>query len=124
MEELASNELHFLVALIASEESDVHELKTEFDAWGVECDIVQVVLKGLVTDGTIGVTKYQNEEYHDYEKSESLNLIKDWKCFVNTQLQIFLTDQGYQRWETDDWGITSKRAKYLMFSNRGSSIRV
>ncbi|MBQ4852991.1 hypothetical protein [Pseudoalteromonas sp. MMG012] len=124
MEELASNELQFLVALLASEESEVNELKTEFDARGVEGEKVQVVLSGLISDGTIGVTKYQNEEFHDYEKNESLSLVKNWEDFVLTQLQIFLTDEGYKRWEIDDWGITTKRAVSLMFSNQGNSIRV
>ncbi|MGJ8663110.1 MAG: hypothetical protein ACSHWU_05630 [Marinicella sp.] len=124
MEELAANELQFLVALLASEESEVNELKTEFDARGVEGERVQVVLSGLISDGTIGVTKYHNEEFHDYEKSKSLSLVENWKDFVLTQLQIFLTDEGYKRWETDDWGITTKRARSLMFSNQGNSIRV
>lgn len=124
MEELASNELQFLVALLASEESEVNELKTEFDARGVKGDRVQAVLKGLISDGTIGVTKYQSEEFHDYEKSESLSLIENWEHFVLAQLQIFLTDEGCKRWETDDWGITTKRARSLMFSNSGNSIRV
>lgn len=70
------------------------------------------------------MTKSQGEAYHDYTKNESLNLIEDWDCFVLAKLQIFLTDEGYQRWETDDWGITTNRARYLIFSNRGNSIRV
>ena len=124
MEELTPNELQFLVALLASEESAVNELKSEFDAWEVESYRVQCVLKGLISDGTIGVTKYQDEEYHDYKQSESLIMVENWELFVQSKLQLFLTDNGCQRWETDDWGITTERAKYLMFSNRGTSIRV
>ena len=124
MEELALNELQFLVALLASEESEVNELKTEFDARGVKGDRVQAVLKELISDGTIGVTKYKNEKFHDLEKSESLSLIENWEHFVLAQLQIFLTEEGYKRWEIDDWGITTKRARSLMFSNSGNSIRV
>ncbi len=124
MEELASNEIQFLVALLASEESEVHELKTELDARYVNSDIVQVVLKGLISDGTIGVTKYQSEEYHDFDRNDSLNLIKDWDHFVKSPFQIFLTDDGYKRWETDDWGITTNRARQLMYANVGNSTRV
>lgn len=124
MQELASNEIQFLVALLASEESEVHELKTEFDARYVNSEIVQVVLKGLISDGAISVTKYQGEECHDFDRSDSLNLIKDWGHFIKSQFQIFLTDDGYRRWETDGWGITTNRARQLMFANVGSSTRV
>lgn len=124
MEELASNEIQFLVALLASEESEVNELKTEFDARGVKEERVQAVLKGLISDGTIGITKYQNEEFHDYGKSESLGFVKNWDNFVLASLQIYLTDEGYKRWKTDDWGITTQRARSLMFSNPRNSIRV
>ncbi|QPB83501.1 hypothetical protein CWC22_011080 [Pseudoalteromonas rubra] len=124
MEKLTSNELQFLVALLASEESAVNELKTEFDARGVKDMRVQAVLQGLISDGTVGLTKFQNEEYHDYSKRESLGLVENWASFVLSPLQLFLTDEGYKRWETDDWGMTTKRARSLMFSNPGNSIRI
>ncbi|MBQ4880291.1 hypothetical protein J8M21_24115 [Pseudoalteromonas luteoviolacea] len=124
MEELASNEIQFLVACLASEESNVNELKTEFDARGVKEKRVQDILKRLISDGTIGITKYHNEEFHDYSKRESLDFVENWNNFVLAPLQIYLTDEGYKRWETDNWGITAKRARSLMFSNLGNSVRV
>ncbi|MBY5991740.1 hypothetical protein [Ferrimonas balearica] len=124
MEKLTSNDTHFLVALLASEEAPVLELRSDFHQWAVECGQVQEVLVGLVTDGTIGVTKPEGDEFHDFEKNASLELIRDWDSFVQSPYQLFLTDPGYRRWETDDWGISTERARYLMFSNQGSSIRV
>lgn len=124
MDQLTSNDIHFLVALLASEESAVHELETEFAARGVEQENVQSILRGLIVDGTIGVTKLQGESFHDYKKDECLELIEDWNSFVQTKLQIFLTDEGYHRWDVDDWGITTERARYLIFSNQGQVLRV
>lgn len=46
MEELSPNEIEFLVALLASEESEVCELKTEFDAWCISGEKAQIALKG------------------------------------------------------------------------------
>jgi hypothetical protein len=124
MEELTSNDVHFLVALLASEEAQVSELKSDFEQWNIEKIQVQDVLVELVSDGTVGVTILEKEVFNDLDKNESLNLIKGWEHFIHSSYQLFLTDYGYKRWETDDWGITTKRAKHLMFSNQGSSIRV
>lgn len=124
MDQLTSNDIHFLVALHASEESAVHELKTEFAARGVEQENVQSILRGLIVDGTISVTKLQGEIFHDFKKDESLKLIENWNSFIQTKLQIFLTDEGYQRWDVDDWGITTERARYLMFSDQGQVTHV
>lgn len=124
MEKLTLNDTHFLVALLASEEAPVSELCSDFQHWGVASAQVQEVLVDLVTDGTAGITKPEGEEFHDFEKMASLELIRDWDSFVRSPYQLFLTDSGYRRWETDDWGISTERARYLMFSNQGSSIRV
>ena len=124
MEELVSADIHFLVALLASEEAQVTELKSDFAQWQVADTQVQDVLAGLVNDGTIGVTILEKEVFNDLDTNESIALIKQWEFFVQSPYQLFLTDNGYQRWDKDDWGITTKRAQHLMFSNQGSSIRV
>jgi hypothetical protein len=124
MEELVSADIHFLVALLASEEAQVTELKSDFAQWQVADTQVQDVLAGLVNDGTIGVTILEKEVFNDLDTNESIALIKQWEFFVQSPYQLFLTDNGYQRWDTDDWGITTKRAQHLMFSNQGSWIRV
>ena len=124
MEELTLNEVHFLIALLASEEAPVQELETDLSQRHVKSDTIQNVLKSLIEDGTVGVTKFENEAFYDFQKDESLLFICNWKLFVESPFQLFLTDAGYERWEVDDWGITTLRAQELMFSSGGSNIRV
>ena len=124
MTELTLNDLHFLVALLASEEAPVAELKSEFDAWGVKAELIQEVLEGLMNDGTIGITNLVEKEFKDFSLEEGLVLTRNWLKFVASPYQLFLTDSGFSRWDVDDWGITIRRAKFLVFSNKGSSVRV
>ena len=124
MTELSLNDIHFLVALLASEEAPVTELKSEFDAWGVKAEIIQEVLAGLMNDGTIGISNLIEKEFKDFSLEEGLALIRNWLKFVASPYQLFLTDSGFTRWDVDDWGITSRRAKFLVFSNKGNSVRV
>ncbi len=122
MESLTSNDIHFFVALMASEDSSALELETEFKPWKVKREQVQKILAGLIRDGTIGVTELKDDVFTDFSTDDALSIIKDWYTFVGSPFQIFLTDPGYKRWETDDWGITTKRAHFLMFSNKGGAV--
>ena len=124
MEELTLNEVHFLIALLASEEAPVQELETNLAQRHVKSNTIQNVLKSLIEDGTVGVTKLVNQAFYDYQKEESLLIICNWKLFIESPFQLFLTDAGYKRWEIDDWGITTIRAQELMFSSGGSNISV
>jgi len=117
---LTKSDKRFLVALLASEEASVAELKSEFDAWSVKTEEIQEILVGLVKDGTIGVTNLINEKFNDFTQDESLALADNWSEFVTLPYQLFLTDLGYKHWDEDDWGITSRRAKFLIFSNKGN----
>lgn len=117
MEELTLNEIQFLVALFASEEANVQELEAGMLRRNVQPSLAQNTLKGLIEDGTVGITRLVGEEFHDFEKDDSLTVICNWKEFGQLPLQLFLTDTGYKRWEVDDWGITTSRARQLVFSN-------
>ena len=117
MEELTLNEIQFLVALLASEEANVQELGTDMFRGNVQPSLVQNALKGLIEDDAVGITRLIDEEFHDFEKDDSLTVICNWKQFVQLPLQLFLTDTGYKRWEVDDWSITTSRARQLVFSN-------
>ena len=124
MTQINSNDLHFLVALLASEESLVSELETDLAQRDCERQNILDVLIGLVSDGTVGITKAVAEDYHDFEQHESLALCTNWSVLVNSKYQLYLTEKGWERWEVDDWGITTERAHKLMFSNEGSNFRV
>ena len=100
------------------------ELKSKFDAWGVKTEIIQEILVGLIKDGTVGVTDLVDEEFKDFLLEENLVLTGNWIKFVVSPYQLFLTDSGCKRWDVDDWGITTRRAKFLIFLNKENSVRV
>jgi hypothetical protein len=123
MESISEQDISYLIALTASEESKLIEIQWEFEKW--ECDKTLVLerLKQLIVDGTILLSKPVGDSFNDLNKEQSLLACAAWKSLQRNDLILFLTSYGNKRWETDDWSITTTRAKHLMFSNqnRGES---
>ncbi|MCG8087035.1 MAG: hypothetical protein AB2718_05530 [Candidatus Thiodiazotropha taylori] len=124
METISENEAFFLVAMNASEESSLKELRWEFERWICEGFNVTNIIKALINDGTLLLSEREEEGFHDYSKEDSLTLSESWSSSESWNTILYLTDAGYRRWETDDWGITTKRAQHLMYCNQGNIRRV
>ena len=124
METITEQDAYFLVALNASEEASIVELKWDFAKWDhASIDVAQVI-EALIADGTILFTERDGDIYRDYSVSESYEIAKSWKVNESMNTVLFLTEAGESRWKTDDWGISSERAKHLMFYNQGKVSRV
>ena len=54
------------------------------------------------------------------EKDKALETITTWEFIQSSMLILFLTDKGWERWNSDtyDWGISQEREKHLVFSNK------
>ena len=124
METITEQDAYFLVALSASEESSLIELKREFEKWDHSSIGVAAIIESLIKDGTILLSERQGENFSDYSVNDSLEMAATWSKPESWSTILFLTEAGERRWETDDWGITSKRAKHIMFSRKGSITRV
>jgi hypothetical protein len=124
METITEQDAYFLVALNASEESSVVELKWDFEKWDYGSIDVGKIIRSLISDGTILMSEREGDSYKDYSITESCEIAKKWSERESLNTIIFLTEAGESRWKSDDWGITSERAKYLMFSKQGSDSRV
>jgi len=124
METITEQDAYFLVALNASEESSVVELKWDFEKWDIGSIEVAKIIESLISDGTILVSEREGNSYKDYSVLESNAFADSWNKTESMNTIIFLTEAGESRWETDDWGITSERAKYLVFSKQGGVSRV
>jgi len=124
METISESEVFFLVALSASEESSLKELRWDLEKWN--CDNIDVtkVIKSLINDGTLLLTERIEDDFHDYSKNKSIELSETWATTESMNTVLYLTEAGYSRWETDDWGITTKRAQHLMFGGNGNVQRV
>ena len=120
METITEQDVYFLVALNASEESSVVELKWDFDKWDYGSIDIRTIIKSLISDGTILMSERENDSYKDYSITESCEIAEIWNKTESMNTIIFLTEAGESRWKTDDWGITPERAKCLMFSKQGS----
>jgi hypothetical protein len=124
MEKISEQDIQFLIALAASEEAMLVEIVWEFEKWECGNEVVLKLLSGLIEDETILIYRHEAGETFDYSKSESLSLVSDWSSLDRKDHMLYLTDKGGKRWEMDDWGITTKRARHLMFTNNGKVSRV
>jgi hypothetical protein len=119
MESLSTQDIHYLMALNASEESDLIEVARDFERWVCEKSEVLSILRGLIEDDTILVSKLVDMELEDLEKPEALALTNAWDRIRRNDLVLCLSESGIKRWETYDWGITRERARYLMLGQQG-----
>lgn len=119
MEKLSTQDIHYLIALTASEEGMLIEVIWEFDKWNCNKEKVLEVLSSLVKDDTILIYRLENQETVDLSKECSLSLVSKWLNLDRKDHMLYLTEKGEKRWEIDDWGITTKRARQLMFKNGG-----
>ena len=124
MEPISKNDISYLVVVNASEESRLWELIQDFGKRGCKNEDVLEVVRGLINDGTVLLTKPRINDFEDLTVSESLTAISSWEKLETNDIALYLTEKGEERWETDDWGITSERAGHLMFSNNNSVSRV
>ncbi len=116
MESISQNDINFLLVLNASEESILSELALEFRRWNCDTDVILQRLKELIKDETIGISRREGSTFGDLPMSEAIEAIKTWNFVQESSLMMFLTEAGKTRWKTYDWGISTKRAKYLMFT--------
>ena len=123
MEEITENDALFLIAANASEESEVWELLDDLRRWDCSKINLSVLVAGLIEEGTVGFYSRSTDGFNDISESAAIEISRDLER--NPRPVLFLTEEGWKRWDTDDWGITTKRARHLMFSNQtGSSSRV
>lgn len=118
MEIIIEQEAYFLVALNASEESSLLELRRDFERWDISSIDVTTVLKSLVNDGIILLSEREGNNFNDYSAKESLKIVEAWNTSESWNTILYLTEAGCWRWEVEDWGITTKRAEHLVFSNK------
>ncbi len=116
METITKNEVKFLVALNASEESSIKELFDDLGRWDYSLTDVSEIIEGLLLDGTLGLYRRSASSIQGIPLEQAINTVR--KLNRENDVFLFLTAPGFQRWEVDDWGITTKRARYLMFSNQ------
>ena len=124
METISEQEIYFLTSLNASEEGSLIELRCELAKWDIGTIDVSKIIESLIEQDIILIRERTIEGFSDYSKSESVEISKTWDSCESHETMMFLTEQGENRWETDDWGITTKRVKHLMFSNPGKVTRV
>ncbi len=123
-EQISQNEIDFLLFILASEESMLVELHWEFEKWGCEESDVIASLSRHIRNGSLLVSKPIGCSFSDLTVQSALNFTQSWASLNTTEHILFITENGEKQWQEDDFGITTKRARYLMFSNQGKTTRV
>jgi len=124
MESISDQDIQYLIAVLASEESMLIDIVLEFEKWDCNDISVLCILKGLIEDDIILVSKYSGKEFEVLTKEDAVISVSSWDKLRCKDLMLYLTKYGESRWDHDDWGISTERAHHLMFSNNGTISRV
>lgn len=119
MAALSKQDIQFLLALNASEVSKFNELALELQSWESSPREVLLAVRELINDDTLLFTRCNGSDYSDMTKEQSESLADDWENLTHPDIAVFLTKSGEFRWQANDWGISTERAKHLMFGNGG-----
>jgi hypothetical protein len=119
MEAITEKEIEFLLFVNASEESYLKEVTLDIGSWDCNKSVVVKLLRNLIQQELVGLGKLNLKDFVDVQKKEALESITSWECMQTSMLTMFLTENGWERWnsKTYDWGISPEREKQLMFSN-------
>ncbi|MCH8141448.1 MAG: hypothetical protein IH908_07620 [Proteobacteria bacterium] len=121
---LTKNELSFLVNLNASEEAGITELLSELEDWTIQPHQLKEVLREFVLAKEIGLSRRTSSGFENLNADETDELLATFTTVDDPGYFLFLTAAGFSRWEIEDWGITAKRSRFLMFASDPRSVRV
>jgi hypothetical protein len=112
---LTSQDLVYLLALNASEESSLLQLK--WDLMARDCNFVaaRAALRTLQGENFLRLVSTDGGTEQPVDTTEFEQLIAAWPEVSSATIEFRLTDVGLIRWKSDDWGISRGRAQYLMF---------
>ncbi|MCU0343141.1 MAG: hypothetical protein MUF28_04895 [Ignavibacterium sp.] len=120
METITEKEIEFLLFVNASEESYLKEITLDFERWDCDKSLVVEKLSYLIRQELFGLGELTSQDFLDMEKDKALETITTWEFVQSSKLILFLTDNGWERWNSDtyDWEITPERERHLVFSNK------
>ena len=121
---LTKNELSFLVTLNASEEASITELLSELEDWTTQPHQLKEVLREFVVAKEIGLSRRTSSGCENLTAVETDELLATFTTVDDPDYFLFLTAAGFSRWEIEDWGITTKRSRFLMFASDPHGVRV
>ena len=110
-----TNDIRYLIVLLASEESFAKELASEAIKRNISESIIQDLLKQLLNEECIGITSLVDDDFEDFNNLECMEMVENWAALMASSYQIFLTDSGFKRFDNDSWGITKERALEILF---------
>ena len=120
METITKKEIEFLLFVNASEKSYLKDVTIDIGRWNCDKSAVVEILRELIQQELIGLGKLTLKDFVDLQKEKALETIIAWEYIQSSMLILFLTENGWERWNSDtyDWEITPEREKYLVFTNK------
>ncbi len=117
---LSEADAYFFVVLSASKETFLIDLKRDFENWEYSAFSLVEIIQSLIEDGTILLSERTSDSFRNFSLVDSLRLLSAWSEFESWNTVIYLTAQGDDRWESEDWGISDQRAQFLINTNKVS----
>jgi hypothetical protein len=118
---LTEADAYFFVALSASKETFLIDLKRDFESWDYGDVSLVDIIQNLIEDGTVLLSERTSDTFKNFSLVDSLRMLSAWSEFESWNTVIYLTAQGDERWESEDWGLSDERAQYLMETNKVTS---
>lgn len=117
MEKITEKEIEFLLFVNASEETYLKDVTLDIGSWDCDKFFVVEMLGNLIQQELVGLGKLNLKDFINLQKEEALEYIASWECMQTSMLTLFLTKNGWERWNSDtyDWGISPERKKYLFW---------
>ena len=115
-------DLRFLIATFAREESSLGEIVSSLGVWEFEKGDAIAVLEQFLELRQIVVFEENDGQPRDMDTDMSRStLVRLFDRSQNwLQPQLGLTELGWKRYENDDFGISERRARFLLFSDRAN----
>jgi len=108
----------------ASECSWLREVIWDFENRQTPSKAVLVCLKEMISDGFIGIYRFEQPGADGLSQAEALRLVQTWEQLDTNEFGLFLTEEGLTLWQKDDFNMTRGEAHNLIFVNGNKVQRI
>lgn len=119
---LSRRDLTYLIMTYAREESGFGEVVSSLSVWDFdEIDVLAILRELLGSKDIFIFEEVEGDEARKFDEIEARKAIE--RIFNEHEWlwpQVGLTHRGWERYQKGDFGLTPKRAQYLLFSDQAN----
>ncbi len=120
---LTKKELSFLLALNASERASIRDLLAELEDWDFQPHQLEESLRDFVAAKEISLSRQTSSDFRALTTEETNELLDTFATVDDSDYFRSLTEAGFSKWELEDWDITPRRVRSIMFAPHPRGVR-